>query len=130
MKYIPDDFLTPEQMEGKKEGIRRDIDKYPNSPFRRTSPGADERKVQQLAIIQESNPMWDNYHTGIRSAEDIRTWEEVLKLDDEREGQFVWGDFSREDAKNALKNNSVTIYSSHPISNGTFVSTSYIQAWE
>ena len=90
----------------------------------------DERKAQQLAIIMENNPMWDDYHVGIRSAEDIRTWEEVLKLDDEREGQFAWGDFSREDAEIALKNNSVAVYSSHPISNGTFVSTSYTQAWE
>ena len=87
-------------------------------------------KQKQLEIINANNPMWDDYHTGIRSVEDIRTWEEVLALDDESEGQFVWGDFSREDAENALKNNSVTVYSSYPISNGTFVSTSYIQAWE
>ncbi|MBE6934380.1 MAG: hypothetical protein E7462_04945 [Ruminococcaceae bacterium] len=53
-----------------------------------------------------------------------------MRLDDEREGQFVWGDFSREDAENALKNNSITVYSSHPIRSGTFVSTSYTQAWE
>ena len=52
-------------------------------------------KQKQLEIIQTTNPMWDDYHTGIRSVEDIRTWEEVLQLDDEREGQFVWGDFSR-----------------------------------
>ena len=87
-------------------------------------------KQKQLEIINATNPMWDDYHTGIRSVEDIRTWEEVLGLDDESEGQFVWGDFSREDAENALKNNSVTVYSSYPISNGTFVSTSYIQALE
>ena len=90
----------------------------------------DDRKSKQLAIILETNPMWDDYHTGIRSVKDIRTWEEVLELDDEREGQFVWGDFSREDAENALKRNSVIVYSSNPISNGTFVSTSYTQAWE
>lgn len=101
-----------------------------NGEVNKFSLTTDERKAQQLTIIMENNPMWDDYHVGIRSVEDIRTWEEVLKLDDEREGQFVWGDFSREDAEIALKNNSVTVYSSHPISNGTFVSTSYTQAWE
>ena len=89
-----------------------------------------DTKQKQLEIINETNPMWDDYHTGIRSVEDIRTWEEVLALDDDSEGQFAWGDFSREDAENALKNNSITVYSSYPIINGTFVSTSYIQAWE
>ncbi len=54
---------------------------------------------------------------GIRSAGDIRTWEEDLKLDDEIEGQFYWGDFSREDALKALEENSITVYSSYPIKN-------------
>lgn len=87
-------------------------------------------KKAQFDIIQETNPMWDDYHVGIRSAEDIRTWEEVLELNDESEGQFVWGDFSREDALQALEENSITVYSSYPIKNGTFVSTSYVQARE
>ena len=87
-------------------------------------------KQKQFDIIQDTNPMWDDYHVGIRSAEDIRTWEEVLELNDENEGQFVWGDFSRDDAMQALEDNSITVYSSYPIKNGTFVSTSYIQARE
>lgn len=88
----------------------------------------ENNKKAQFDIIQETNPMWDEYHTGIRSVEDIRTWDEVLKLDDEREGQFVWGDFSRSDAEQALKNGKVTVYSSYPIKNGVFVSTSHVQA--
>ena len=87
-------------------------------------------KQRQLEIIQETNPMWDNYHTGIRTVDDIHTWSEVLELNDEREGQFVWGDFSREDAEQALNDGTITVYSSHPIKNGAFVSTSYIQAQE
>jgi hypothetical protein len=89
-----------------------------------------ETKRKQFDIIQATNPMWDDFHVGIRSENDIRTWEEVLKLDDESEGQFVWGDFSREDALAALEKNSITVYSSYPIKNGTFVSTSYVQARE
>ena len=91
---------------------------------------SQDLKQKQFEIIQDTNPMWDDYHVGIRSAEDIRTWDDVLKLDDESEGQFVWGDFSREDALRALEENSITVYSSYPIKNGTFVSTSYIQARE
>lgn len=87
-------------------------------------------KQRQFKIIKETNPMWDDYHTGIRTVDDVRTWEEVLELNDEREGQFVWGDFSREDAEQALKDGKITVYSSYPIKNGVFVSTSYIQAEE
>lgn len=89
-----------------------------------------EAKKKKFDIIQATNQMWDDFHVGIRSSDDIRTWEEVLDLNDESEGQFVWGDFSREDAERALKENSITIYSSYPIKNGTFVSTSYVQARE
>ena len=87
-------------------------------------------KQKQFEIVQENNPMYDDYHTGIRSTDDIRTWDEVLALDDESEGQFVWGDFSRADAEQALKNGTITVYSSYPIENGVFVSTSRVQAQE
>ena len=89
-----------------------------------------DRKQRQFEIIQKTNPMWDSYHTGIRTVADIRTWDEVLKLDDEREGQFVWGDYSRADAERALTDGEITVYSSYPIKNGVFVSTSHIQAQE
>lgn len=53
LKYIPDDFLTPEQMEGKKEGIRRDIEKYPNSPFRHTNSGTEGSVEGKLSLSGE-----------------------------------------------------------------------------
>ena len=59
-------------------------------------------KLDKNEIIQNTNPMLDDYHTGIRSADDIRTWEEVLQLDDDSEGQFAWGDYTREEAEEAL----------------------------
>ena len=104
----------------------------PESPqnVKEKSSNQNKTKQKQLEIIKKTNPMWDDYHTGIRTVDDIRTWEEVLELNDEREGQFVWGDFSREDAEQALKNGTITVYSSYPIENGVFVSTSYIQAEE
>ncbi len=81
-------------------------------------------KKKQLEIIQKENPAPDDYHTWIRSQDDIKTFDEVID-DDE---SFVWGDFSKEDAKRALENGYITIYSSQPIKNGVFVSTSKNQA--
>ena len=77
-------------------------------------------KEKQLEIINKSNPMLDDYHLGIRSIEDIKTFDEVIN-DDE---SFVYGDFSKEDAEKALKDGKVTVYSSKPIEQGNFVSTS------
>ncbi len=90
----------------------------------------NNKKEQQLGIVNKYNPMEDSYHVGIRKVEDIKTWEEVLALNDEKEGQFAWGDFSREDAQKALESGKITIYSSKEIEQGTFVSTSKIQAEE
>lgn len=77
----------------------------PNSSetVNKNSSTQNDIKQSQLEIIKETNPMWDDYHTGIRTVDNIRTWEEILGLNDEREGQFVWGDFSREDAKQAVE---------------------------
>lgn len=78
----------------------------------------------QYQIIQETNPMWDEYHTGIRSPKEIKTFAEAAKDPD----SFTWGDFTREDAQKALRDGSVRVYSSYAIKNGVFVSTSYKQA--
>lgn len=86
------------------------------------------RKNKQLSIINATNPMLDDYHVGIRSVNDIKTWDEVLKGNDD--DQFAWGDFSRQDAEEAAKTGKIKIYSSKPIKQGTFVSTSKIQAEE
>lgn len=81
-------------------------------------------KDKQLEIILASNPMSDNYHVGIRDISDIKTFDEVVN-DDE---SFCWGDFEKRDAEIALKTGEITVYSSKPIEQGSFVSTSYNQA--
>lgn len=83
-------------------------------------------KEKQLDIIKKTNPMLDDYHAGIRNIEDIKTFEEAIN---DKES-FSWGDYSKEDAERDLKRNKVQVYSSYTIKNGTFVSTSYIQALE
>lgn len=97
----------------KKEQLEKDIKEAPKD------------KLDQYNIIQETNPMLDDYHVGIRSPRDIKTWEEVMK---DSEESFSWGDFSKEDGEKALKEGQITIYSSYPIKNGVFVSTSKVQA--
>ena len=85
-----------------------------------------DNKEKQFKIIKETNPMNDEYHTGIRNVNDIKTFEETINDED----SFNWGDFTREDAKKALKTGEIKIYSSKNIKNGEFVSTSYQQAYE
>lgn len=82
--------------------------------------GNTGRKAKQLEIIRNSNKMTDDYHVGIRDADDIKTFEEAMK-DSE---SFFYGDFSLKDARKALKEGKVTVYSSKPIEQGGFVSTS------
>ena len=77
-------------------------------------------KQQQLDIIQKHNPMGDDYHVGIRTVEDIKTFEEAIQ-DDE---SFVYGDYTYEDAQRDLARGKVIVYSSKPIGQGGFVSTS------
>lgn len=77
-------------------------------------------KQKQLEIILKTNKMNDDYHVGIRNLNDIKNWEEAMK-DSE---SFVYGDFDQKNAVEALKTGKITIYSSYPIKNGTFVSTS------
>lgn len=79
-----------------------------------------KNKQKQLDIIQKNNKMQDDYHTGIRNIKDIKTFEEAIQ-DNE---SFVYGDYSLEDAQRDLERQKVIIYSSKPISQGGFVSTS------
>ena len=90
----------------------------------RTQP---KNKVEQYKIIQENNPMNDDYHVGIRKPSDIKTWQEVINSADDGDS-FEWGDFTLQDAKKALKDGKIRIYSSYKIDQGIFVSTSKVQA--
>ena len=84
-------------------------------------------KVEQYKIIQQYNPMQDDYHVGIRKPSDVKTWAEAVK-NAGNDDAFAWGDFSKADAEKALKTGKITVYSSYPIKQGVFVSTSKIQA--
>lgn len=86
------------------------------------------RKQKQNEIIQENNPMNKELgeHTWINSAEDIKTYQEAIEefggIDN------ITPDFTAEDIKKALNTGEVTVYSSYPIEQGTFVTPSKMEA--
>ena len=94
---------------------------------RRAEMSDAERKEMQFRIIEETNLMHDDIHTGIRSVDDILTAKEAFetKVD---EDSYAYPDFTEADGKAALKNGEVTIYSSYPIAPGVFVTPSKMQA--
>ena len=114
-----------EEKEKIKEQKVKEIEEKRNQ-LEKDIKNAPKDKLEQYEIIKENNPMLDDYHVGIRSPKDIKNWEEVIN----DEESFAWGDFTKEDAEKALKKGSITVYSSYPIRQGTFVSTSKIQAEE
>lgn len=87
-----------------------------------------DRKAEQLAVIEQSNPFDAalGAHTWIRSAEDILTYGEAIDnfggVDD------VTPDFRAGDVQRALDSGYMTVYSSYPITQGTFVTPSYMEA--
>lgn len=83
-------------------------------------------KQKQLDIINNTNPSPDNYHTWIRSTDDIKTFEEAFFEDGEYSGMDP--DFTEEMARHSLNKGKITIYSSYPIENGVFVSPSKMEA--
>lgn len=87
--------------------------------------GVKAHKEEQLKIIQKSNPMKDDYHTGIRKVEDIKTFAETLKNDDD---VVESPDYTLSDAKKALSEGEIVVYSSQKISDGVFVTPSKMEA--
>lgn len=93
-----------------------------------------DRKQAQLDIILKTNPMLDDYHTGIRKVEDIKTLGESVeeaRSEAEKYGDDEWSaypDITNDMLQNALETGEITIYSSKPIKNGVFVTPSYMQA--
>lgn len=84
----------------------------------------DKHKEEQLDIINKSNPMHDEYHTGVRNVDDIKTFEEAVSDSD---APFT-PDYTKEDAESALKAGEITVYSSKPIEDGVFVTPSKMEA--
>ena len=92
------------------------------------------RKNKQNEVIQRSNPMGDDYHTGVRGVEDIRTMREAISEARAEGAEGGWEtlssypDVSNAMLEEALRSGRVRVYSSKPIEAGVFVTPSRMQA--
>lgn len=80
-----------------------------------------ENKQKQLDIIQKNNKMEDDYHTGIRRIDDIKILAETLQDSDWVDYDEFNPDYTRNVANEALKARKITVYSSYPIKQGSFI---------
>lgn len=123
--------------------------KWIGSSHRKTKPFAEYKNVKvedlnatsvaqhkrmQMEIINQTNPMTDDVHTGIRSESDILTLEEAVEeslKEGERGGWATlssYPDVPNEVLEEALRSGKIRVYSSDPIEDGVFVTPSRMQA--
>lgn len=82
----------------------------------------------QNHIIQNANPVEDDYHTWIRNAGDVHSFAEVLN-DSDWNGMDFDPDYTWDMAQKALQTGEITVYSSYPIGTlGGFVTPSRMEA--
>lgn len=109
------------ELRGLKEGVR-------GGGTRTLFDSDNPLHVKQAELINKYNPANDSYHTWIRNADDISTFENTLK-----DPAYIGdGDFdpsySRDMALQAIKDGEIEVYSSYPIDKGIFVSPSRMEA--
>ena len=86
-----------------------------------------ERKKAQLEIVKKYNPKNPDRNqqaTWVESVDDIQTWEEAMNDEWSYKDSDVTPDFTLADIKKAQKEGYVTVYSSKPIKQGSFVTPS------
>lgn len=87
-----------------------------------------DKKQAQVSIVNKYNPAPNSYNTWVRSKEDVKTASEAFATAFE-DGE-MYSDFTVKDMKRALKDGSVTVYSSYEIKKGVFVTPSKMNAQE
>jgi hypothetical protein len=89
----------------------------------------DAHKQSQFDIISKANPFDETLgdHTWIKSVDDVLTFDEALEEGYEP-GENVTPDYTADMVEKARKTGKVTVYSSHPIENGAFVTPSRMEA--
>lgn len=92
----------------------------------------DSHKAKQLENIQNNNPVHDDYHTWIRSVEDIKTFQEALNDGDYKEyfdsGEDFDENYTNKMVRDAIEKGCIRVYNSYPIKEGIFVTPSIIEA--
>ena len=131
LNKIKQEKATPEQwlkMLEKNGGIKAGEDRW--TGLTEWLRSKNDIREEQLKLILNSNPHDDSIgfeHTWIRQKEDIKTFEESFGEDyDIHESQAP--DYTAEMISSALKSEKITVYSSHPIEDGAFVTPSKMEA--
>lgn len=96
--------------------------------FSSAEADTDTLKERQMQVIQESNPAPDEYHTWIRSAEEIKTFQEAMQDPEWAEYDEYNPDYTRAMAEEALESGEIEVFSSYPIEAGGFVTPSRMEA--
>lgn len=111
------------------EQIKSVTNQNPTSdPDIRYSLKEDERKQKQLEVIRKSNPVEDDYHTWIRSTDDIHTFREALNDPEWADYDEFDPDYTKAMAEEALESGEIKVFSSYPIQSGVFVTPSRMEA--
>lgn len=99
-----------------------------------TNEDLKNHKQKQLDIVLKANSATDDYHAWIRTVDDIKTYEEALSDFIDTTGNSdvkvheLFPDVTSDDIANAIKTRKLTVYSSHPIENGAWVTPSKMEA--
>lgn len=135
VKYISSNTEQKNLMKIQKKLEDKYIELYKKADFTVGSEQAqysvsnESLKQKQNEIIQKNNPLDETLgnHTWINSAEDIKTYQEALDAD-EYDNNNLTPDFTSNMVDKALKTGEITVYSSYPIEQGTFVTPSKMEA--
>lgn len=84
-------------------------------------------KERQWDVIRKTNPAGNDFSTWIRSADEIKSFEEAV-ADPEWDYDAYNPDYSRQMAQEAISSGEITVYSSYPIEQGVFVTPSRMEA--
>ncbi len=121
--------LEPISFEQIEKQVKKSLEPLPEIEKNSLSDDNIHQK-QQFEIINKYNPAPNEYQTWIRKAEDIKTFENTLK-DTDWDGWEQNGfdeSYSAQNVKDALETGKITVYSSHPIKQGVFVTPSPMEA--
>lgn len=113
--------------ESKKAGQTEKPDAESKQVGKKELPVTPE-KEKQFDVIQKSNAMTDDVHTGIRKPSDIKSATEAFKTTISEDDDYLYPDFTKADGEKALKTGKIIVYSSKPIESGGFVSPSKMMA--
>ena len=101
--------------------------KNPDDIAKRARNNYADNRQAQFELLQKTNPMRDDYHTGIRSPEEIYTLKNIVDSYNE-DNNFTYPDFTLADAQKAIANGSIDVYGSKPIEPGAFATPSKMMA--